>query len=310
MVTGIGPDRRRGADREGSAPQGGAARRCRRRRPRRSWFDVESVGELADGSLAAVASPAATWWSPTSRGRCSPTGTRAPAAARRCTTGELRAGALSCPQVRALVLPPARGTLDGRRRAPARAGPAAARARPREGGACAHERERVAARLRPTRSRPAGARGVVVRAARPGAGARGPTRRANAGAPPPDTRAATCAASAIPEDHRHLLAARRAADRVRVRGVLGDARGRGRLPPDRQPDAVAARASTSPTICGRASRSRSGWRSSWSRRSPRAWSRCIRARPGRPSPSSTSSRGAGCSSSTRCSRGSSPTSRG
>ena len=84
----------------------------------------------------------------------------------------------------------------------------------------------------------------------------------------------------IPDDHRHLLAARRAADRVLVRGVLGDARRRGRLPPDRQSHAVAAGPRRSPTTCGRASRSRSGSRSSCSRRSRRAWSRCTRARRG------------------------------
>ncbi len=60
----------------------------------------------------------------------------------------------------------------------------------------------------------------------------------------------------------------RAADRVLVRGVLGDARGRGRLPPGRQPHAVARRARDPRRSVGERSRSRSGSRSSWSRRSP------------------------------------------
>ena len=83
MVTGVPPA---GADRlrrgwssrwSSSAPA-----------PAPSWFDVESVGELADGALAGgQRRRAATCSSPTSTAPCSPTATAAPAAAPRLHDG-------------------------------------------------------------------------------------------------------------------------------------------------------------------------------------------------------------------------------
>ena len=162
--------------------------------------------------------------------------------------GELVGGRAGVPELPALVLPAPRGTLDGRRSAPAGAGPAAARAGSRQGGAGAMngngngsgraERrlvaDAVAARRRaqlvsglrglasaPSRGRRAGDRQAGDR--RPdGETLRSVRRRDRRGSPP----------SAAPE---------RAPDRVRVRGMLGDALGRGRLPADRLPNGVAAR---------------------------------------------------------------------
>ena len=67
---------------------------------------------------------------------------------------------------------------------------------------------------------------------------------------------------ALSEDHRHLLAVRRAADPLRLRAVLCDAGRRARPAPDRDAVAAAWTTSSSTTSCGRSSRSRSAWRSS------------------------------------------------
>ena len=128
------------------------------------------------------------------------------------------------------------------------------------------------------------ARRAGVRAARRSRAGR--ARAPRAGARPAtaagDARSAICAAIAIPDDHRHLL-------HLVERRIVCACEAAGRCAPARATTARPAtgrcgcRSWTFPTICGRASRSRSGWRSSWSRRSPRASSRCTRARPARPS---------------------------
>ena len=114
----------------------------------------------------------------------------------------------------------------------------------------------------------------------------------------------------LPDDHRHLLHVRRAPDPLRLRAVLRDARGRGRA-------------------CARPARARCCLDGLRARRRPvgevpdpdrprlllrqrasrAASSRSTRARPVRPSASSTSRRGTSWSRSIRCSPTSSPRSR-
>ena len=137
--------------------------------------------------------------------------------------------------------------------------------------------------------------------------ARGAERRRRQRRPPARSRsAATCAASELDPDHRHLLhlAERRilcaCESCVALRG--GDPE----LRPDRAPGPSGSTTSSSPTSSGRRSRSRSGSPSS-STRAPRAGSsRSTRARPGRPSPSSTSRPGTSSAPATRCSMGLEP----
>ena len=229
------------------------------------------------------ASPAATWSWPTSRARCSPTATVAPAAARRCTTGLLppaRSRARSC--ARSFFLPRAGRSMDDDQR-PARAGAAAARAGPREGGAGAMSDGRP----------PAGRRRRRRPRRRAGGRRRGLRGLARVATPPSPLRAAPASRGCQPDDRARAISAASASPRTTAicctcpsAGSCARARRAGRCARARATTARPAtgrcgsRTSTSPTICGRASRSRSGWRSSWSRRSPRASSRCTRARPG------------------------------
>ena len=284
-------------------------RRRRRRRGSTSSRWRRSARRVARGGRA---SPAPSWWSRTSTGTllayrdaCAGCGAplhdgallggraRVPAAAR---------GRSSCPR--------AGRSMDDERH-PARARAAAARAGPREGGARA-----VSATA--TGGRPASLIDDAVAAAQarasscPGcAGSRGAgaqaRRRRHAGAAAPATRRAL-----RPVRRRDPRATTATCCTSSSGGSCARARRAGRCAPARATTARPATgrcgcpSSTSPTICGRASRSRSGWRSSWTRRSPRASSRCTRARRARPRASCTSSRGAGCASSTRCSRGLEP----
>ena len=55
---------------------------------------------------------------------------------------------------------------------------------------------------------------------------------------PPGTEFCYLCGLVIPEDHRHLLASRRAPDHLLVRGMLGDASRGGRLSAGGQPDAM------------------------------------------------------------------------
>ena len=183
------------------------------------------------------------------------------------------------PRVRAVVLPPARGPVDGRRPAAARAGAAAARGGPRQGGA-----RRSDATRRPVADAVAARRRADVVSGLRGGSARAATRRSPRRARhrrrPTDTEALRSLR------HRHPRGPPPPAARWPSAGSCARARRAGRCARARATTARPAtgrcgcRASTSPTRCGRASRSRSGWRSSWSRRSPRAWSRCTRARAG------------------------------
>ena len=83
------------------------------------------------------------------------------------------------------------------------------------------------------------------RSAGAGAGSRR-LRASRAHAPAAAASAASCARSAIPTDHRHLLHLERAADRLRLRDVLGAALGRRRVPARRRAHALARRTSTLP----------------------------------------------------------------
>ena len=203
----------------------------------------ESVGGAGRRTLSAVGVGGhRRWWSPTSTGRCSPTATAARAAAARSHDGRLVGG-------RAVLPATARGRSSCRARAARWTTSACSSSRcrccarrRREGGAggmsadgrpAAPARRRlddaVAARRRAGSCRPARLARTAARGPRAGTDAR-PTERCD------------LCGIAIPEDHRHLLQLVGAPDRLRVRGLLGDALGRGRLPADRQPDAVARRA--------------------------------------------------------------------
>ena len=191
---------------------------------------------------------------PTSTVRCSPTATRAPlrrAAARRDAARRRarRAGSAdvrtSCPArdgrwtTTGLQLEPV-PLLRERGRVKVALRDETATEWRTAGGSAGWSTDAVAARRRAqgrvraarARTRPAS---TVARADRriPGASAAPASARSSI---------AICAVSMIPADHRHLLRLVGAADRVLVRGVLGDAFGRGRLPAGRQPDAVARRA--------------------------------------------------------------------
>ena len=175
------------------------------------------------------------------------------AAAARSHDGGARRRRARCPRCGRTYFLPARGPLDGRRPPPARAGAAAARAGTRQGGAGDVTGNGGdgpgAGRRRAARSPQASDR----RRARPCAGCRDPARPAPAaaGGRRAGERCDLCGTT-VPDDHRHLLAPRRAPDRVRRARAAGRcARATPSTGPTGQPHGVAATTSSCPTSSGR-----------------------------------------------------------
>ena len=163
-------------------------------------------------------------------------------------TGGARGRRAALPAVRADVLPAARGPLDGRRPHPARAGAAPARERDASWWRWRRDRERRQHRRPGARSAASGAPLVAeaVAARRRAQVVDGPPRpgAARAGR----RRAGRRAGGVVrPLPHEHPVgppppaAPRGAADRVRLRELLGASVGRCGVPADGQPHGVAAR---------------------------------------------------------------------
>ena len=203
-----GVARRAGARAVARAAADPDARR-RRAGPTPTWLALDGAGDVGAGELRTVtAARRRADRRQRRRARCSPTAAPAPAAAPASATRRSAATILTCARCGRALRPAARRARAGRRAGPARAGAAAAARRRRGGGGAgpvsgpppsAPDAE-VVARLR--------------RMARARARARAAARRGRR------TRAATCAARAMSEDHRHLLARPRAADPLRLRAVL------------------------------------------------------------------------------------------
>ena len=273
---------------------------CRSRAaPTPAWFEVDRLAALPAGELAHGRDRRrARSWSPTSTARCSPIRDACAGCGGPLHDGELEAGALALPGLRAQLLPAPRRAVDGRRPAAARARCRCCATRAGEGGAGDVTATATAIRRWPARRTARHRRGG--REPPPRAGGQRPARPAAAGAAAPlrprtGERCDICGTT-VPRRPPPPAAAGRAADRVRLRELLGASLGRRRVPADRQPDRRGCRTSSSRTTCGRPSRSRSGSRSSWTRPRPAASSRSIRARAARPRASCTSRRGAGWSS--------------
>ena len=95
----------------------------------------------------------------------------------------------------------------------------------------------------------------------------------------------------IPPDHRHVLQLDRTAHPVRVRELPGASLGRPGASPERHAGRLARRLRALRRALGSLRRSRSAWPSFCATAPRAASSPSIRARPGRPSPSSTWTRG-------------------
>ena len=201
-----------------------------------------------------------------------------------------RRGDAGLPELRAPLLPAARRALARRRPAAARAGAAARRRRRPAGRAPARRRAAMSESLEPrlaARRQAELVAGLRRLAPAPGAG-RGAT--AHGSAPRPSERCDLCG-NGLDRRPPPPAPPRRAPDPLRLRELPGAALRRPGAAPDGHADACGSTTSSSPTSSGRASRSRSAWRSSSTRAPPAASSPSTRARPGRPSPSSTSTPG-------------------
>ena len=171
--------------------------------------------------------------------------------------GELDEGTLRCPELRAPLLPAAGGPLARRRPAAARAGAAARRLRPPEGGARPVSETldaRVAAR------RQAELIASLRRLTRPSAGQSRP-------APPAAGAVEVCdlCGKELDPDHRHLLHLTERQHPLRLRELRRAARRRPRAAADRHADRLARRLRPARRALGRRSRSRSGSPSSSTR---------------------------------------------
>ena len=172
-----------------------------------------------------------------------------------------RAGALACRRCeRSFFLPRAGRSMDdeGLQLEPV----PLLRSAAGQGGACGMNANGGRAPADRRRARRSEARGDRLRPARRWRGRRRSRAAPNGRCSAPDVEPCDLCGIDDPRGPPPPAPPRGAADRVLVRGLLGDARRRGRLPSDRQPDAVALGAGSSRTTSGRASRSRSGSRSS------------------------------------------------
>ena len=201
-------------------------------------------------------------------------GLRRPARRRRAE----RRASLRCPSCERRYFLPARRALA--RRGPLQLEPVPAARRRGPASGWRWPRERVArARRRRRGARPRWCRACDSRIARR-RGGRPPARRRTA---PAGERCDLCG-NGSPTTIATCSHLDRAADPLRLRGCWRCAP----ATPTTGPTArgpCGSTTSSSPTSCGRASRSRSAWRSSCATARPAAWSPSTRARPGRPSPS-------------------------
>ena len=264
-----------------------------------TWVELDRLDCCPPGSWSPRTLPAPRWSSPTSTAHCSPTGTPARRAAVPSTAASSSEGALRCPQcARTFFLPRAGRSMDDDR-LQLEPVPLLRERRQREGGAWRRDRERrqlrspgwCEARIgAPVGRRGGGGAPPCAGVSRACAASSGRPLRRTPMPPPPN--GATSAARASPATTATCCTWSSA-------GSSASARAAGRCAPAMPSTARPATApsgcptSSCPTTCGRASRSRSGSRSSWTRPPPAAWSPSTRARPARPRASCTSHPGAG-----------------
>ena len=191
-----------------------AGRRCRRSGS--GWLDLDGVADLPEGATTAAPAGDVAVLVANVNGTLLAYRDACAACGSPLHGGRLGGGSAGLPVLLGALRPAAGGPGRRRRRPAARArSRCCATGRRGSGSRSPHERALTAAAA-PRWRRPAPARDRAA--------ARGRRR------PPRDGERCDLCGRRVPADHRHLLQLERAADRLRVRGVLGAALGRSRVP--------------------------------------------------------------------------------